>query len=218
MPKFTCAVFDLDGTILDTLDDLTNAVNHAMQAAGHPTHSRENVRRMVGNGVRVLIARALGDDASDSEIDEALSHFRTYYAAHIDDFTREYAGTTALLRRLRAAGVKTCVCSNKYDAAVQALIEKYFPGLFDAVVGEGGDVPRKPDPAGARRVMAMVHADEADTCFIGDSYNDYRTARNAGLAALCVTWGFADRAALEEMQPDALCDTMEQLEQAILGQ
>lgn len=218
MPKYTCAVFDLDGTILDTLDDLTCAVNHAMETAGKPVHSREAVRRMVGNGVRSLITRALGEGASDEAIDSALADFRAYYAAHIDVYTREYAGVTAMLRRLRDAGIKTCVCSNKYNAAVQDLIARHFPGLFDAVIGEGGDIPRKPDPTGAKHVMAIAKADPAHTCYIGDSKVDWQTARNAGLDCILVTWGFADRDALENMQPEALCDTMAHLEQAILGQ
>lgn len=218
MPKYSCAIFDLDGTILDTLDDLTCAVNHAMAACGHAAHSRESVRRMVGNGVRVLIAHALDDCAQEAEIDAALSVFRDYYAAHMEVYTREYAGVTPMLQRLKAAGVKTCVCSNKYNAAVQELIAGRFPGLFDAVIGEGGDIPRKPDPAGALRVMQDVGADIAHTCFIGDSYNDYRTARNAQMDAILVSWGFADRDALVQMQPDALCDTMDELERAILGE
>lgn len=218
MPKYTCAIFDLDGTILDTLDDLTNAVNHAMTTFGHPTHPREAVRGMIGNGVRVLVAKALGDGASEAETDAALACFREYYADHLNVHTREYEGTTAMLRQLNAAGVKLCVCSNKYNAAVQELIDGHFPGLFDAVTGEGGGIPRKPDPIGALHVMAAVGADAEHTCFIGDSYNDYQTARNAGMTAICVTWGFADRDALESMQPDALCDTMDELRRAILGE
>lgn len=218
MPKYTCAIFDLDGTILDTLDDLTNAVNHTMMAFGRPTHPREAVRRMIGNGVRVLVARALGDGATDADVDAALASFRAYYADHLNVHTREYEGTTAMLRRLKVAGMKLCVCSNKYNAAVQELIEAHFPGLFDCVIGEGDGIPRKPDPAGARHVMTMVGADAEHTCFIGDSYNDYKTARNANLAAFCVTWGFADRDALVAMQPDALCDTMDELRRAILSE
>lgn len=217
MPKYSCAVFDLDGTILDTLDDLTAAVNHAMTMFGHPVHSRDAVRRMIGSGVRVLIAQALGGGAADEEVDAALTAFREYYAAHIDVFTREYAGTTAMLQRLKAAGVKLCVCSNKYNAAVQELIATHFPGLFDAVVGEGGNIPRKPDPAGALKVIADVGAETADACFIGDSYNDWKTARNAKLDCIIVTWGFGDRDEMIALQPDVLCDTMAQLEAAILG-
>lgn len=218
MPKYTCAVFDLDGTILDTLEDLTRAVNHAMTAAGRPVHTPQAVRGMIGNGVRVLIAKALGEGADDALIDSALADFRAHYAAHMEDCTREYDGTTALLRRLRAAGVKTCVCSNKYNAAVQALIERHFPGLFDSVIGEGGDIPRKPDPTGALRVAADCGADVSRTCFIGDSFNDYQTARNAGMASVMVTWGFGNRDEIIALQPDVLCDTMQQLEQAVLGE
>ena len=217
MPKYTCAIFDLDGTILDTLDDLTAAVNHAMVQSGHSAHPRAAVRRMIGNGVRMLIARALGDGASEAEIDAALADFRAYYAAHMNDCTREYAGMTALLQHLRANGVTLCVCSNKYHAAVQTLIAAHFPGLFDAVAGEGAGVPRKPDPTGVRQLMAAVHADPASTCYIGDSSVDLRTARNAGLPCISVSWGFADRSQLSEMQPDQLCDDLAQLAAAILG-
>ena len=217
MPKYTCAVFDLDGTILDTLDDLTAAVNSAMEKTGHAPHSRESVRRMVGNGVRMLMVRALGEGADDREVDTALSLFREYYAAHIDVYTREYAGTTALLKRLKAAGVKMCVCSNKYNAAVQELIAKHFPDLFDAVIGEGGDIPRKPDPTGAWKVIDDAGAAIASACYIGDSKTDVFTARNAKLDCIAVTWGFADREEMVALQPDVLCDTMEELEKAILG-
>lgn len=217
MPKYTCAVFDLDGTILDTLDDLTNAVNHAMLNAGHAPHSRETVRKMIGNGVRMLIARALGDCATESDIDSALADFRAFYAAHIDDFTREYPGVTPMLQKLRESGVRLCVCSNKYDAAVQQLIAAHFPGWFDAVVGEGNGIPRKPDPTGALKVISDAHADPTATCYIGDSGVDLRTARNASLPCISVTWGFADREDLMALQPDALCDSMDELTRAILG-
>lgn len=217
MPKFDCAVFDLDGTILDTLDDLTWAVNQAMTRAHRPTHSREAVRRMVGNGVRMLIARALGEDADDAQTDAALSDFRAAYSGHMDVFTREYEGVTPMLHRLKAAGMRLCVCSNKYNAAVQQLIAAHFPGLFDAVIGEGEGIPRKPDPAGVRLVMQQADADPARTCYIGDSGVDIHTARNAGLHCIAVSWGFADRDALVGMQPDMLCDTMEALENAILA-
>ena len=216
MPKYSCAVFDLDGTILDTLDDLTAAVNHAMTSTGRPTHSREAVRRMVGNGVRMLMVRALGETADDREVDATLALFREYYAAHIDVYTREYAGTTAMLNRLKAAGVKMCVCSNKYNAAVQELIATHFPGIFDAVIGEGGDIPRKPDPTGAWKVIHDAGAEISGACYIGDSKTDVLTARNAKLDCIGVTWGFGDREEMIALQPDVLCDTMAELEQAIL--
>lgn len=218
MARYTCAVFDLDGTILDTLDDLTNAVNHAITKAGRATHPSEAVRKMIGNGVRMLIARAMGDDATEAQIDSALADFRAYYAAHMDDCTREYPGITPMLKQLRESGVRLCVCSNKYDAAVQQLIGAHFPGLFDAITGEGADVPRKPDPAGVYKVLRAVNADPAHTCYIGDSSVDLRTARNATLPCICVTWGFADRDALTALQPDALVDSMQQLTDAILAE
>ena len=218
MPKYTCAIFDLDGTVLDTLDDLTCAVNHAMEAMHRPTHTREAVRAMVGNGVRVLIAKAMGEGALAEDVDAALAVFRKYYAENIDVYTREYEGVTAMLQRLRAAGMTLCVCSNKYDAAVQELIATHFPGLFDVVVGEGGNIPRKPDPAGTMYVINKAGADASTTCFIGDSYNDFAAARNAGLDAILVSWGFAPRAELATYSPAVLCDTMARLESAILAE
>lgn len=218
MPKYDCAVFDLDGTILDTLDDLTSAVNHAMRCMGRAPHDRLAVRRMIGNGVRVLIERALGEGATPALTDEALVAFRAWYAAHLDVYTREYAGVTPMLQRLKAAGVRLCVCSNKYDAAVQSLISAHFPGLFDAVTGEGGGIPRKPAPEGVRHVMRMAGADAQRTCYIGDSAVDLQTARNAHLPCFSVSWGFADRDALVALQPDRLFDSVEALTDAILGE
>lgn len=218
MLNYDCAIFDLDGTLLNTLDDLTCAVNHAMAAVGRPPHDRLAVRRMVGDGIKVLIQRALGDSATDALADAALAEFRTYYTAHIDVHTREYPGITPMLRQLKAAGVRLGVCSNKYHSAAQALIDAHFPGLFDAVVGEGGDIPRKPHPEGTLRAMRAVRADPARTCYIGDSAVDFQTARNAGLPCLSVAWGFADREALAALHPDALCDSTAELARAILGE
>ncbi len=218
MPKFDCAVFDLDGTILDTLDDLTRAVNHAMAAVGHAPHDRLAVRRMVGDGVALLIRRALGEGAPEERFEAALADFRAFYAAHVDVYTREYPGVTPMLRRLKASGVKLCVCSNKFDSAVQALIGAHFPGLFDAVTGEGGGVPKKPAPEGTLRVIGMAGADPSRACYVGDSAVDFQTARNAHLPCLSVTWGFADREALAALRPDALCDSVAELTRAILGE
>ena len=213
----TGIIFDLDGTLLDTLEDLADSVNYILRENGCPERSLGEVRAMVGNGVRMLIARALGEDADDAQTDAALSDFRAAYSGHMDVFTREYEGVTPMLRRLKAAGMRLCVCSNKYNAAVQQLIAAHFPGLFDAVIGEGEGIPRKPDPAGVRLVMQQADADPARTCYIGDSDVDIHTARNAGLHCIAVSWGFADRDALVGMQPDMLCDTMEALENAILA-
>ena len=218
MPKYECAVFDLDGTTLDTLDDLTCAVNHAMAAVGRAPHDRLAVRRMVSNGVALLIRRALGEDAPDALVEAALADFRAFYAAHIDVHTREYPGITPMLRQLKAADVKLCVCSNKFNSAVQTLIEAHFPSLFDAVIGEGDSIPKKPAPEGTLHVIQMAGADPAHTCYVGDSPVDFQTARNAQLPCLSVTWGFADRDALAALQPDALCDSADALARAILGE
>lgn len=217
MPKYDCAVFDLDGTLLDTLDDLTYAVNRAMQMTGRPVHDRLAVRAMIGNGVRVLIERALGENASEALTDRALAEFRACYTAHLDVYTREYAGITPMLRRLKAEGIRLCVCSNKFDAAVQTLISAHFPGLFDAVAGEGNGIPKKPAPDGVLHVLRLAGASPDRACYVGDSAVDCRTAQNAGLPCLSVTWGFADRSALLTQRHAALCDSVAALEAAILG-
>ena len=188
--KYALVIFDLDGTVLDTLEDLANAVNHAMTVHGFPTHSIESVRIMVGNGVANLIKRAVPAGTPEEEIAQTLADFKAYYRDHVNVCTRPYPGILDMLAKLRAAGVRVGINSNKYDAALQSLCRIHFEGLYDYAAGECETTPKKPDPAAAKRIMAQYGIAEKDTIYIGDSNVDLETAANAGIDSAWVSWGF----------------------------
>lgn len=186
-------IFDLDGTLLDTLNDLTNATNAALQKFGLPKRTREEVRSFVGNGIAKLIERALGEYIA--YLDEALEAFKCYYGEHCADETKPYAGILPLLEELKARGVKTAVLSNKADFAVKKLAIEYFDGLLLSAVGENeaAGIRKKPAPDALFAVMKELDASAETTLYVGDSEVDIQTAKNAGVNCLCVTWGFRDR-------------------------
>jgi len=215
--KYTLAVFDLDGTILDTLQDLKNSVNAAMTACGYPERTYEEVRRFVGNGIRNLIVRSAPAGTGEAEIDRAFEAFHQHYALHCADLTCPYPGVTELLGSIRAKGMKTAVVSNKADYAVQELCEKYFPGLFDFVCGEREGISRKPAPDSVNEVLSVLHIAREKAVYIGDSEVDVLTARNAEMDCLCVDWGFRDRDVLEKAGASVILSAMPELENALLA-
>lgn len=190
-------VFDLDGTLLDTLDDLTDAVNAAMQAVGLPLRTRAEVCSFVGNGIAKLIERAVGERADKAQ--EALVFFKEYYALHCADKTQPYEGIVPLLQALKDRGLKTAVVSNKADFAVKALAKRYFGGLLEEAVGENesAGIRKKPAPDSLLSVMEQLGVKKEETLYIGDSEVDIQTAKNAGVDCACVTWGFRDKAFLQ---------------------
>lgn len=208
-------IFDLDGTLLNTLGDLRAATNHALAVRGLAPRSMDEIRRFVGNGIRLLICRAMPEGTSDAEIDAALEDFKAYYAAHIHDRTVPYDGIPQLLTALRKRGMKVAVLSNKIDSASQELIEYFFPGKADVVFGEHVGVPRKPDPTSCRMVMQQLDVQPEQVLYVGDSGTDMQTAKNAGLYAVGVTWGFRSREVLTENGADVLVDSPEQILQII---
>ncbi|HIQ83399.1 MAG TPA: HAD-IA family hydrolase [Candidatus Pullichristensenella stercorigallinarum] len=214
--KYTCAIFDLDGTLLNTLDDLKNAVNAALAKRGYPARTLDEVRLFVGNGVARLIERAVPEGTSAAETAAILADFRDYYNAHINVETHPYAGVAALLGKLRAAGVKIGVNSNKYDAAVQLLMNDHFPGLFDKAVGESETVPKKPSPIGVETLLKALDADAESAVYIGDSGVDEQTAKNAGLPFIWVSWGFRRKEELPDL-PEVRADDASELETLLLG-
>ncbi len=189
-------IFDLDGTLLDTLEDLTAATNHALCLHGLPARSIDEVRAFVGNGIPKLAERAVpaGTDAATEAA--VLKELLSYYQAHCKERTRPYPGVSDLLGKLKARKIKTAVVSNKADAAVQALCEDYFPGLCDFCVGETADVRKKPAPDTVFAALTRLKTDKADAVYVGDSEVDVATAKNAGLPCLSVTWGFRDEKTL----------------------
>ncbi len=192
-------VFDLDGTLLDTLEDLQDAVNAALKHYGFPPRSIDEVRAFIGNGIVNLMQRALGrTDFPDFE--GVMQVFKTHYKAHCADKTKPYAGILALLKGLRERGVKTAVLSNKADFAVKQLAQVYFDGLLDEAAGENeaAGIRKKPAPDALFTIMRSLGVTAAETVYIGDSEVDIQTAKNAGVDCICVCWGFRDKAFLQE--------------------
>ncbi|MDE7335340.1 MAG: HAD family hydrolase [Muribaculaceae bacterium] len=186
------AIFDLDGTLLNTIDDLGHAANHALEACGYPTHDIASYRFYVGNGVGRLLERVL---PPDHRTPEKVAHlrqiFQEYYDRHLWDHTRPYPGIEDLLIELAARGVKLAVASNKYQSATSALVARFFPRLpFEAVHGMRPDIPAKPDPSIVFNVLLDVPTPKADVIYIGDSGVDMETARRACVESVGVTWGF----------------------------
>ena len=198
-------IFDLDGTLLNTLGDLRAATNHALEVRGLPPHSMEEIRQFIGNGIRLLICRAMPEGTLEAEIDAALDDFKAYYAAHIHDRTVPYDGIPQLLTALRKRGVKVAVLSNKIDSASQQLIEYFFPGKTDVVFGEHVGVPRKPDPTSCRMVMQQLGVQPEQVLYVGDSGTDMQTAKNAGLYAVGVTWGFRSKEDRKSVGRERVC-------------
>lgn len=196
-------IFDLDGTLLDTLADLRASCNYALAAHGYPVRTLDEVRAFVGNGVGKLIERALPADASEQTRAEVLATFKAHYLEHGLDTTRPYDGVVELLRQLRARGCKTAVVSNKFDPAVKELCEHFFAGLTDAAVGESAATRRKPAPDMVLAAMREIGVTPANAVYVGDSDVDLLTARNSGLRCISVLWGFRTRAFL--IQHGATC-------------
>lgn len=194
MKKFV--IFDLDGTLLNTLEDLKDSTNFAMREFGYCERTLEEVRKFVGNGVRKLIERAVPKTCD--KIDECLQCFKKNYSENMYNKTAPYEGIVELLQILQKKGIKTAVVSNKFDAAVKELCEKYFNGLIDIAIGQSDDVPAKPSPISVFKAMEMFEVDKNSTIYVGDSDVDVQTAKNAGLPCVGVTWGFRDRENLKD--------------------
>ena len=214
---YKTAIFDLDGTLLDTLDDLRDAVNATLSRYGYPPRTQEDIRRFVGNGVRSLVALSLpcGEDTPDFE--KILADFRTYYAAHAEIKTAPYEGVRDLLARLRAHGLRVAVVSNKFEAAVQALCRRYFGDLVEVAVGDDPSRARKPAPDGVFAALAALGEGVDGAVYIGDAETDVETARAAGIPCLSVLWGFRDRARLIEVGATCFAETAAELEKILLG-
>lgn len=209
--KITTAIFDLDGTLLNTLGDLTDSVNVAMLRHNLPPATEEEVRKRVGNGVRKLIELSLPPDSSEQLLDACFDDFRTAYEARMSNRTQPYDGILPLLKALKKAGVAVGVLSNKYDLAAKGLIRQYFGDLCQFTQGERPGVPRKPDPTGALNVLRELGGIPSETLYIGDSPTDMQTAKNAGLTAVGVTWGYRTAQELTEAGADALVHTPAEL-------
>ena len=208
---YATILFDMDGTVLDTLQDLWASTNAVLRELGYPERSLDDIRSYVGNGARNQIRCALPEGSGDAAIDDALARYRAYYAAHCRDHTKPYSGVTETLRRLKRAGKKLAVVSNKPDAAVRLLAAEHFGGLLDVAIGETPALRRKPAPDMADAALAALGADKSGAVYVGDSEVDVETARNAGLPLIAVSWGFRSREALTAAGAETVADTPEEL-------
>ena len=209
--KYDLVIFDLDGTVLDTLDDLSDALNYVLEKYGFAKRTREEVRKFVGNGIKNLISLGVGETAADEQIDQMFVDFSVFYKEHCHDKTKPYDGILPFLSELKRSGVLTSVVSNKADFAVKELVNIYFPGLFDMAVGEREGIKRKPSPDSVNEVLSAFSVRRENAVYIGDSEVDVQTAKNADLALLAVSWGFRFRDALTQAGADIIADTVDEL-------
>ena len=195
MKQYDTYIFDLDGTLLDTLDDLAAAVNYALRTYGMPEHSRDDVRRFVGNGVRMLMIRAIPDGEQNPRFEEAFSTFRQYYLEHSLDRTRPYDGVPEMLKALKQRGCRLAVVSNKFYAATQELCRHFFADTIEVAVGEheAEGIRKKPAPDTVREALRQLGVTTKNAVYVGDSDVDIETAYNSGLPCISVLWGFRDR-------------------------
>lgn len=205
----TGVIFDLDGTLLDTLEDLMDATNYALTTCGYPERTLAQLRRFVGNGAYNQIRLSLPEGAAEEEIQRVLSVYKPYYTAHCQIKTRPYAGIPEALAQLKEK-YPLAIVSNKPDAAVKPLCAQYFPGIY--ALGETADCPRKPAPDMVYRAMEAIGADRC--IYVGDSEVDILTAKNAGIPCLSVLWGFRDRCDLLEAG-GKFCETTDELPKRI---
>ena len=204
-------IFDLDGTLINTIDDLGQACNHALSACGYPTHKIEDYPRLVGNGINKLIERALPEsDRNEETVMQLRTFFVPYYDEHNCDLTHPYDGIAALLETLKQQGHTLAVASNKYQAATEKIVAKLFPGIFDVVLGERENVARKPDPQIVWDIVEAIGqtGEEVigDALYIGDSLVDAETAKAAKLPFVACTWGFCTREQLMTAQAHYMAD------------
>ena len=210
---YTTYIFDLDGTLLDTLDDLTASVNYALRTHGMPGHSTDDVRRFVGNGVRKLMERAVPDGADNPLFEDAFATFRQHYMTHSLDTTRPYKGIPETLAALKARGCRLAVVSNKMMAATQSLCSHFFPDTIEVAIGEheAEGIRKKPAPDTVIAALDALGVGKERAVYVGDSDVDIQTARNSGLPCISVLWGFRDRDFLKQHGAESFISTPSEL-------
>lgn len=196
--KYKAVIFDMDGTILNTLEDLKNATNYSLRQFGMPERSLEEVRMFVGNGIRKLVERAVPAVTPKEKIDQILDVFLEYYEIHSADNTSPYPGILELVEKLKKSGIKTAVSTNKADVPAQELGREYFNGIFDLIVGQQDGLKVKPAPDSVNKILSILDIQKKDAIYIGDSDVDVQTAKNSGLDFIGVSWGFRGREFLEK--------------------
>lgn len=213
--QYKAVIFDLDGTLLDTIIDLTAATNAALAKSGYSARSVEEIRGFVGNGNRKLLERASAG-YNDARVDILYSDFIHYYVRHCTENTKPYAGMKELLKKLHDNGIKVAVLTNKVDSASQKLFNYFFPGLLDVALGNVEGMPRKPDPMITDFILSKLGVSPEEAVYVGDSEVDIDTAENAGMDYISVDWGFRSHESLAEHNSKLIVSSVEELEQQLL--
>lgn len=209
--KYKLVIFDLDGTILDTLEDLAITMNHVLAENGMPVRSDDEIRLFTGNGIRHLVKNSAENGADESTIEKMFNEFNEYYRVHCYDHTRPYEGVIECMEALKKNGTGVAVVSNKADYAVQGLCSRFFEGRYDFAVGEKKNVRRKPYPDSVLQVLEIMGIRGEDAVYIGDSEVDIKTAANAGIDEIAVDWGFRSEEHLREQGACLIAHTPQEL-------
>lgn len=215
--KYDTVVFDLDGTLLDTLLDLTNSVNYSMRYMGWKEYGIDDVRSFVGNGIKKLIERCVPPETCEEDFNKAFNAFKEYYAIHNLDFTKPYPGVLDLMRKLKDRGLKIAIVSNKIDSSVSVLKKKFFNDVVDIAVGDRPDLRVKPAPDSCNLALDLLKSTKETSVYIGDSEVDVQTAQNAGLDCISVLWGFRDKDFLASNGATCFAENTCEVENLILG-
>ncbi len=215
--RYKAVLFDMDGTVLNTLGDLTDAVNHTLRLYGMPERREDEVASFLGNGAAFLLKSSAPEGTDAGLLSRMLRDYAPWYDAHCRIKTAPYPGIAELMAALKAHGVKQAVISNKQDTAVKALAAEHFPGLLELAVGESASVRRKPCPDAVNAALAAIGVSAGESIYIGDTEVDIQTAQNAGTACAVVSWGFRSREQLEAAGAELIFDAANELEQYLLG-
>ncbi len=213
-PPFHGFIFDLDGTVLDTLPDLVELTNQALALEGYGPRTTDEIHRFVGNGLKALMVQAVPDGVDEEAAERALARWKEVYQTYPNPYTQPYPSVVDTLEALKVRGCKLGVLSNKFDEGVHQIIDQKLPGIFDAVQGESPTVPRKPDPAGMKAMVERLGVTPQDAVYFGDSPNDILTAKRAGLFAVAVAWGYhplEDFYAPSAVEPDLVIHSFDEL-------
>ena len=211
MNKYKAVIFDLDGTLLDTLDDLADAVNHTLGEFNYPQRTKADIRRFLGNGIERLAKQVLPENVTEKEFRHVFGVFKEYYTAHCQIKTKAYSGIAELLHSLKAKGYKLAIVSNKNAEAVEALNQTYFAKEVDVAIGQKAGIRKKPAPDTVLMALQALSVDKAEAVYVGDSEVDKATADNTGMDVILVTWGFRDKAELEQLQPNYLVNKPQEI-------
>ena len=214
--RYNTVIFDLDGTLLNTLDDLADSVNYALSKMNYPPRDKSEIRLFLGNGIRNLMKLSVPDGISDEDFDKVFAIFKEYYNIHNQDKTKPYDGVIKLMHDLKNKGIKMAIVSNKVQSAVDQLREKFFSDVIDIAIGDNPDMKRKPEPDSCFKALELLESATKNAVYVGDSEVDMATAKNAGLDLITVLWGFRDRDFLIENGAKVFAEIPADIEREVL--